>query len=52
MNWAQIGMIIVLTIGVTAAVFLHGETRRINMWFKVANAAIFLTLLHYGGFWK
>ena len=54
MKWYQILVIILLVIHVTVLLIEHDEPLEgeFNMFTAIVNAAIWVGLLHAGGFWK
>lgn len=51
MEWPQILMIILLTVKVTAGLYLHDNTKKISFWDAISNAAVIAVILYAGGFW-
>ena len=46
MEWPQILMIILLTTRTVGAVYLHGQTHKVN-----CGTCIYAVILYAGGFW-
>ena len=51
MEWPQILMVILLTVKVTAGLYLHDNTKKISFWSAISNAAVIAVILYAGGFW-
>jgi hypothetical protein len=52
MQWPQIVMIVVYTLGVAVSLQNHGKPRDpYNMWYTIIGTAIGVFILWAGGFW-
>ncbi len=50
MHWPQITYLILLAIGGTISLFLHGQEVKINFIGWIFRTIAMLTILYYGGF--
>lgn len=51
MEWPQILMIILLTTRTVGAVYLHGQTHKVNCGNAFIGTCIYAVILYAGGFW-